>query len=150
MTFEISSTGSRWSSDKGESLAQLDIIYYSNRSGNTARFVKKLGRDNSFTVQDKPEADKPYVLFTPTYGSGEEDYAVPLAVRRFLEDESNAEKMVAVLGFGNTNFGADYCKAARVIRQEFGTPILGTIELFGFPEQLDDIREKMRKMDERL
>lgn len=128
----------------------LDIIYYSNRSKNTERFVKKLGHDNSFHVLEKDIADRRYILFVPTYGGGDEEYAVPKAVTRFLSNPDNARLLVAVVGFGNRNFGADFCKAAHLIAEEFGVPILGKVELFGTPEDVEYIQERLKKVNEQL
>jgi protein involved in ribonucleotide reduction len=128
----------------------LDIIYYSNRSGNTKRFVGKLGYERSFHVSEIPVAIRDYILFVPTYGGGSEDYAVPKAVLTFLGIKTNVDLLRGIVGFGNTNFGIDYCKAAHIISDEFGVPILGKVELFGTPEDVERIQERLGKFNEQL
>ena len=46
-----------------------------------------------------------YVLLTPTYGGGTIDKAVPVQVKRFLNDERNRSGIIGVIASGNTNFG---------------------------------------------
>jgi protein involved in ribonucleotide reduction len=128
----------------------LDIIFYSNRSGNTRRFVGKLGYERAFHVSEIPVATREYVLFVPTYGGGDEEYAVPKAVTTFLSIKTNADLLRGVVGFGNKNFGIDYCKAAVIISHEFGVPIIGRVELFGTPEDVDRIQERLGKLNEQL
>jgi protein involved in ribonucleotide reduction len=128
----------------------LDIIYYSNRSGNTKRFVEKLGYENSFYVSEIPLAIKEYVLFVPTYGGGDGDYAVPRAVASFLNIKSNRSLLRGVVGFGNTNFGEHYCKAALIIAKKTGVPLLAKVELLGTPEDVELVNNRMRELNEQL
>ena len=70
------------------------LVYFSSASGNTARFVEKLGlparRIPLLRQQEDLVVDEPFVLVTPTYGGGEgrgvERGAVPKQVIRFLND----------------------------------------------------------------
>ena len=131
----------------------LGIVYFSNYSENTKRFVEKLGLEatripikdssNSIIVPDR------YVLFVPTYGGGSESHAIPKQVRSFLNIESNRQKMVAVVGLGNTNFGEDYCKAADMIAAKTGVPILGRVEIFGTEEDVNTINERLAMLDDK-
>lgn len=128
----------------------LDIIYYSNRSGNTKRFVEKLGYDRYFHVSEIPVATRDYILFVPTYGGGDEEYAVPRAVDTFLSIKTNRDFLKGIVGFGNTNFGVDYCKAAKIISDDMNVPIIGRVELFGTPEDVENIQERLGKFNEQL
>lgn len=128
----------------------LDVVYYSNRSGNTKRFVEKLGYDNVYRVSELPLADKEYVLFVPTYGGGDGEYSIPRAVATFLNVKSNRDLLRGVVGFGNTNFGDHYCKAAYLIAEKTGVPILANIELLGTPEDVQLVQERLRKLNEQL
>lgn len=125
----------------------LDIVYFSNYSGNTKRFVEKLGLEATRIPIDKNEdpiiVQNRYVLFVPTYGGGSETHAIPKQVRSFLNVESNRERLVAVVGLGNTNFGEDYCKAADMIAAKAGVPILGRVEIFGTEEDTITIKERL-------
>lgn len=126
----------------------MDIIYFSNRSGNTKRFVENLGYENSYSVEQLVYATREYVLFVPTYGSGNNDYAVPRPVATFLNVKTNRDLLRGVVGFGNMNFGKDYCKAAKIIAKKTGVPILGMIELFGTQEDIETIRERLEMFND--
>lgn len=127
----------------------IRIVYYSNHSGNTKRFVERLGlggvripidlsNDGDFLV------DAEYVLFVPTYGGGNEKTAIPKAVKRFLNVPSNRALLRGVVGFGNTNFGDDFCKAAEVISRKTGVPIVAKVEIFGTDNDLNKVKERLR------
>jgi protein involved in ribonucleotide reduction len=49
------------------------LVYFSSVSGNTARFIEKLGLPAaSRSPWRRPlEVDEPFVLVTPTYGGGQ-------------------------------------------------------------------------------
>lgn len=128
----------------------LDIVYYSNRSGNTKRFAEKVGIGRTFSVSELPVATNHYVLFVPTYGAGSDDYVVPQAVTRFLSIKTNSDYLAGVVGFGNTNFGESYCQAAKLISREHGVPLLGKVELFGTPEDVERIQERLRNFNDYL
>jgi protein involved in ribonucleotide reduction len=134
----------------------LDIIYYSNRSENTKKFVDKLSYDRSFRLPVKWDAGvpflvgKPYVLFVPTYGSGSDNHSIPKSVKEFLNISSNRDLLRGIVGFGNTNFGNSYCKAADLIAGKTGVPILGKVELLGMPEDVENILERLRELNEQL
>jgi protein involved in ribonucleotide reduction len=134
----------------------LDIIYFSNRSENTKRFVEKLGYERSFRIPIKWDdrvpflVAKPYVLFVPTYGSGNDGYSIPASVKKFLNVSANRRLMKAIVGFGNTNFGTHYCKAAEMIASKTGVSIIARIELLGTPEDVQLVQQKMRELSEQL
>jgi len=118
-----------------------DFVYFSSTSGNTARFVQKLGRPASrIPLLARDEALKvtePYVLCLPTYGGGASGGAVPKQVIRFLNDENNRSLIRGVIGAGNTNFGEAYCLAGDIIATKCKVPHLYRFEVFGTP---DDVR----------
>lgn len=127
----------------------IDIVYFSNYSGNTKRFVEKLNgtairipidwsSGNHITVA------QPYVLMVPTYGGGEGRAAIPRQVRAFLNIKQNRNLLRGVVGFGNTNFGEHFCKAADMISQKTGVPIIGRVEVFGTPEDVLKIQERLK------
>lgn len=130
----------------------LDIVYYSNRSGNTKRFVEKLGYKNVINLSSNPDlvVHNKYVLFVPTYGGGHGEYSIPRPVANFLNDKMNRSLLVGVVGFGNTNFGNHYCKAAYLIAEKTGVPIMAKIELLGTPEDVQLVQERLRKLNEQL
>jgi protein involved in ribonucleotide reduction len=130
-----------------------NIVYFSNYSGNTKRFVEKLGLEAiRIPISDSNDpiiVQDPYVLFVPTYGSGSEGHAIPRQVRSFLNEASNRSKLVGVVGLGNTNFGEHYCKAADLIAAKTGVPILGRVEIFGTDEDVINIKERLAMLDDK-
>jgi len=126
----------------------IKIVYFSNYSGNTKKFVEKLDEDSIRIPINQKNTDpiivtQRYVLFVPTYGGGSDKSAIPRQVKTFLNVESNRNNLVAVVGLGNTNFGKDYCKAAELIAAKTGVPILGRVEIFGTEEDTITIKERL-------
>ena len=126
----------------------IDIVYFSNYSGNTKRFVEKL-YENSFRIpiatrrDNVPVYDREYVLFVPTYGGGEARTAIPRQVRYFLNVRENRKLLRGVVGFGNTNFGEHFCKAADLISAKTGVPVIARVEIFGTDNDLKVVTERL-------
>lgn len=118
-----------------------DIVYFSSTSGNTHRFIEKLGRPAAripIYARDEPlQVSEPYVLVVPTYGGGDNKGAVPKQVIKFLNDAQNRSLIRGVIGAGNTNFGTGYCLAGDIIAQKCKVPHMFRFEVFGTP---DDVR----------
>jgi protein involved in ribonucleotide reduction len=124
-------------------------VYFSNYSGNTKRFVEKLDECNAIRIPiDRSDrsitVDRPYVLFVPTYGGGEGRAAIPRQVRHFLNVSGNRELLRGVVGFGNTNFGEHFCKAAELISAKTGVPVIAKIEIFGTETDLNKVKERLQ------
>ena len=132
----------------------MDIIYFSNRSGNTKRFVEKLENYRVSRIPLKWEEEAPflteneYVLFVPTYGGGNDGFSIPASVKKFLNIESNRKLLRGVVGFGNINFGEHFCQAAELISSKTGVPILGRVELFGTPVDVKIISERLEQLND--
>ena len=132
----------------------INIVYFSNYSGNTKRFVEKL--NDGFNVGYRIPIDwnssdplvipSDFVLFTPTYGGGSESSAVPRQVKKFLNISKNRDNLRGVVGFGNTNFGEHFCKAAEVISRKTGVPVVARVEIFGTEEDVIRVKERMRML----
>ena len=118
-----------------------NLVYFSSVSGNTKRFIEKLGRSAARIPLHAREAalhvDEPYVLVLPTYGGGDGNGAVPKQVIRFLNDPQNRSYIRGVISAGNTNFGTAFCLAGDIIAAKTGVPHLYRFEVFGTP---DDVR----------
>ena len=118
-----------------------NLVYFSSVSGNTKRFIEKLGRPAAripLHARDEAlHAEEPYVLVLPTYGGGDGHGAVPKQVIKFLNDPQNRALLRGVIAAGNTNFGSAYGLAGDIIAAKTGVPHLYRFEVFGTP---DDVR----------
>ncbi len=125
------------------------LVYFSSVSGNTDRFVEKLGlpaRRIPLYAKDEPlVVDEPYVLIVPTYGGGPDTRAVPKQVIRFLNDEHNRTLCRGVIAAGNTNFGEAFGLAGEIIAKKLRVPYLYRFELFGTPDDVNAVREGLEK-----
>jgi len=129
----------------------FDIVYFSNVSENTKRFVEKLGL-NSTRVPIKWDDKNPlvvtrdYVLVTPSYGGGAEGKTVPRPVVKFLNIEENRKLLKGIVGTGNTNFGAHYCGAAETIAAKTGVPLVYRVEITGTPDDVIEVKERLDRL----
>lgn len=124
----------------------IDIIYFSNVSNNTHRFIKKLDLDTDiYRIPIKGDyegtPEKPYILITPTYGES----GVPVQVRKFIAKAKNRKMLAGVIATGNANFGKDYAKAGHVISDKCKVPLLYKLELFGTTEDVTKVKEGLEK-----
>ena len=124
------------------------IVYFSSVSGYTARFVEKLDLP-AVRIPLRPKLDhmpvleSEKVLILPTYGGGPETLAVPKQVLTFLSTPENRQHIVGVVGTGNTNFGAAYGLAAKLVARKLDVPLLNMVELFGTPEEVEETRGRI-------
>ena len=69
------------------------VVYFSSATGNTRRFVEKLGLPAAripLRPKDEPlRVREEYVLIVPTYGGGNIKGAVPKQVIKFLNNPEN-------------------------------------------------------------
>ncbi|SEJ24212.1 class Ib ribonucleoside-diphosphate reductase assembly flavoprotein NrdI [Demequina mangrovi] len=121
------------------------LVYFSSTSGNTHRFVQKLGvpadRIPLYPTDEPLKVDEPYVLVLPTYGGGNDRGAVPKQVIKFLNDEHNRSYIRGVISAGNTNFGSAYCIAGDIVASKCKVPHLYKFELFGTQDDVTAVRD---------
>ena len=102
------------------------VVYFSSATGNTRRFVEKLGFPAAripLLAKDEPlRVREEYVLIVPTYGGGNLKGAVPKQVIKFLNNPDNRALCRGVISSGNTNFGKAYCIAGDIIAAKLGFP----------------------------
>lgn len=122
-----------------------NLVYFSSVSGNTHRFVEKLGhpalRIPIFAHDEPLKVSEPFVLILPTYGGGPDTRAVPKQVVRFLNDERNRQYLRGVIAAGNTNFGEAYGLAGDIVARKCAVPHLYRFELFGTPDDVTAVHE---------
>lgn len=125
----------------------LKIVYFSNVSENTHRFVEKLGIESMripVLAQEGPlvlpEDFGSFILITPTYENKRRTNFVPRQVVKFLNEVGNRENMVGVIAAGNINFGPDYAVAGDIIAKKCGVPYLYSFELLGTKEDVENVQ----------
>ncbi len=126
------------------------VVYFSSASENTARFVAGCRLEdegvNVYRIPLRPREPplnvrEPFILMVPTYGGGNARKAVPMQVKRFLNDPANRAFIRGVIAAGNTNFGEAFCAAGDIVAAKCRVPFLYYFELLGTPED----REKVRR-----
>ncbi|WP_420838157.1 class Ib ribonucleoside-diphosphate reductase assembly flavoprotein NrdI [Bifidobacterium felsineum] len=130
------------------------LVYFSSASENTARFVAGCRfQDEGINVYRVPlkasepalNVREPYVIMVPTYGGGVIKKAVPIQVKRFLNDPDNRAWIRGVIASGNTNFGEAYCAAGDIISTKCHVPFLYKFELMGTPEDTAAVKNGLVK-----
>lgn len=124
------------------------LIYYSSESGNTARFMLKLGlaaqRIPISPKDEMPVVAQDYVLILPTFADGEGRGAVPKQVIRFLNDPARRARIRGVIASGNRNFGATFALAGKVIAGKCNVPVLWRFELAGLETDIARVRRGLQ------
>lgn len=126
------------------------LVYYSSASGNTARFVARLGltalRIPVSPDEAMPQIARPYALICPTYADGEGRGAVARQVIRFLNDPARRQLLRGVIASGNRNFGEFFARAGDVVSAKCGVPVLYRFELAGTDTDLVRVRRGLTEM----
>lgn len=124
------------------------LVYYSSVSGNTMRFVARLGlaalRIPIRPADPMPDPAAPYVLICPTYADGYGRGAVAKQVIRFLNDAGRRAGLRGVIGSGNRNFGATFACAGDVIAAKCDIPVLYRFELAGTETDIARVRAGLK------
>lgn len=126
------------------------VVYFSSASENTARFIAACRlQDEGINVYRIPlrptdpalDVREPYILMVPTYGGGVARKAVPVQVKRFLNDPGNRKHIRGVIASGNTNFGEAFCMAGDIVAAKCKVPFLYYFELMGTREDVLKVRK---------
>lgn len=128
------------------------LVYFSTKSENTHRFVKKLGlaaRRIPIGGDETLQAQDPFILIVPTYcgdgGPGGVRGAVPKQVIRFLNEAGNRSNIRGVIAAGNSNFGATFGIAGDIISQKCQVPYLYRFELLGTEEDVANVTNGLER-----
>lgn len=131
----------------------LHIVYFSNITGNTERFMEKLAWPDTTKIPVRGELEtpitRPYVIIVPSYGT-ERTGHVPPQVKKFLNKPENVKLLVGVIGAGNINFGEEYTAAATVISRRFQIPVLYRFEISGTEVDVQRIAEGLTLNETKL
>lgn len=129
----------------------ITLVYFSNHSGNTQKFIERLGVSGAIRIpidwDNSPiTVSQPFVLVVPTYGGGSERTAIPRQVRHFLNVRQNRDMLRGVIGMGNTNFGEHFCKAAEMVSKKAKVPLIAKVEIFGTDYDIQLVKERLRML----
>ena len=133
---------------QGESVGA--VVYFSSASRNTARFIANCRlQDEGVNVYRIPlnasepalTVHEPYIIVVPTYGGGNASKAVPIQVKRFLNDPENRKFAQAVIATGNINFAESFCQAGYIISAKCNIPFLYYFELMGTSDDVRKVRQ---------
>ena len=128
----------------------LDIVYFSNVSNNTHRFVDKLdwptGKIHRIPLKNVCEFEvfTSYVLICPSYGEANHGH-VPPQVRRFLADKEYRSLCVGIIGAGNLNFGEEFGRAGDVLAHKLKVPLLYKFDLAGNEDDVKKVKNGLLK-----
>lgn len=114
-------------------MSKPEVLYWSS-TGVTRRVAEEF---NGKPLDSYGSGD--YVLVLPTYGSPGNRTHAPASVKRLLSEHS--DKLVGVIGVGNTNFGPDFCALAKYISREYTVPLIACVDLFLTQDNYDDIQD---------
>lgn len=124
----------------------LAVAYFSNVTNNTHTFVTRLGWEDVYRIPVKGVMEpllRPYVLFVPSYGTTASNH-VPPQVKKWLADEATRNVCVGVIGFGNLNFGPEYCWAGASVAAKLQVPYLHSVDLAGNTDDLDYVTDLLQ------
>lgn len=133
----------------------IDIVYFSNVTGNTARFVDKLtitGEKHQIPIKEEFSFSpkNPYIIITPTYGDPYGKGMVPHQVKKFLSNANNITLLKGVISAGNMNFGKEFGMAGEIISHRFKIPLLYKFELQGTAEDVEKVNLGIKILDKTL
>lgn len=124
------------------------IVYWSGKTGNTAKFVESLGMPahRIGNHDDQVLMMEPFVLIIPTYADGQGRGAIPKPVIRFMAAPQNRSRIVGVIGGGNRNFGQTFAAGATAASINYGVPVLYRFELAGMPQDTQRVQEGLQRL----
>ena len=118
-------------------------VVYLSLTGQTRKFVKKLGMDAlEITLNNAfQEIYEPFIVIVPTYEKEATD-----VILDFLETGNNKAYFKGVCGGGNRNFNTLFCFTAKDIAEEYNVPLLHCFEFQGSEYDVNYVKEKVREI----
>lgn len=120
------------------------MIVYWTLIGNTRKLVHKLEVNSLELTWDnclELKLEEPFLLVTPTYAKESTDL-----VWDFLEDEQNRAFCRGIIGTGNRNFASLFCYTARDLSEEYGVPLVHSVEFQGSSYDVKRIKEELERI----
>lgn len=128
----------------------IDVVFFSNVTGNTERFVNKIittGNKIKIPIKgnDFVTPNNPFIIVTPTYGDSEGKGMVPHQVKKFLKHFN--KDLLGVVAAGNRNFGKEFGLAGDIIAYKFKVPLLYKIEIAGLPSDVEEVNKILQDLE---
>jgi protein involved in ribonucleotide reduction len=115
------------------------MIAYASRTGNVRYIVSQLQLPG-IEIDENTIVEEPFLLLTYTDGLGD----VPSTVQRFMD--KNGKYCIGVAASGNRNFGHhNFGKAGDRLASQWNIPLVRKLELRGFPQDYEAIRQFYRE-----
>lgn len=126
------------------------LVYFSSPTGNTHRFVERLGfpaiRIPRSPAEPMPVINEPFVLITPTYADGQGRGAVHKQIIQFLNIPGNRALIQGVIATGNRNFGEYFGYAGKIISAKCHVPLLYRLELSGTQTDINHVTKGLEQL----
>jgi protein involved in ribonucleotide reduction len=116
------------------------LIVYDSRTGNVRRFIHKLNM-RAIQITEDLIVEEPFVLVTYTTGFGN----VPDKVLHFLKN--NHPYLAGVSASGNRNWGSNFAKAADIISNMYGVPLISKFELSGTKSDVEFFIKEVNEIE---
>lgn len=118
------------------------LIFYASKTGNVERFLKKTDIPEIVKINNGNEIlAEDCILLTYTTGIGE----MPEEVSAFVKNNHN--KIKAVIGSGNKNWGSAFCSSAKMISEKYNIPNLMNFEMAGNTHDIAKFKEIHKSFD---
>lgn len=119
-------------------------VVYLSLTGNTRRFVNKLGMDSLEIDPMNPFVDIEgnFVIVAPTY-----DIEATECIDDFIEHGDNQSKLKGILGGGNLNFGDLFVFTAKDLAEKFGSELIYSFEYSGTENDVENIKQILEQIN---
>jgi protein involved in ribonucleotide reduction len=127
------------------------LVYFSSVSGNTARFIEKLGLPpaasrlptdpGSRSTSRSCSSPRP----TGRAGARRREGRRPQAGDPVPQRRAHRHLIRGVISAGNTNFGEHFCVAGDIISRKCTVPHLYRLELFGTPDDVARVSDGLER-----
>ena len=119
-------------------------MVYLSLTGNTRRFVDKLGIKSLELIQTDPfvEVNEDYVVIIPTYSD-----TVSEIICDFIDHKENGRYLKGIVGGGEKNFGRDYIFSAKDVSKEYDSPLIFNFEKSGTSADVENFKKEVQNIE---
>lgn len=120
------------------------LIVYMSLTGQTRKFVKKLGFAALEINATNPfqEVHEPFIVIAPTY-----ELEVTDILNDFIEAGNNRAFLKGVAGGGNRNFNTLFGFTAKDLARDYSVPLLHLFEFQGDKHDVKDLVQNIHNLE---